>query len=80
MQSWSSACLDPEISILSARQSNLKFNHLSPKRECLIIIFFEKKTGADINLGNLGVEGEGGGVSGDGSLAALLGFSLGQSL
>lgn len=59
MQSRSPACLDPEISILSGRQSNLKFNHLSPKRERLIITFLEKRTGPDINLQSLGVEVEG---------------------
>lgn len=53
MQSGSPACLDPEISILSGRQGNLKFNHLFPKPECLIITFAGKRTGPEINLQNL---------------------------
>ena len=48
-QSGSLACLDPETSILSGRQSNLKFNHPPPERECLIIAFLEKGTGQKSN-------------------------------
>lgn len=53
MQNRSPACLDPEISILSGRQGNLKFNHLFPKPEGLLITFSEKRTGPEINLQNL---------------------------
>lgn len=52
--------LHPEISILSGRQSNLKFNHLSPKRAYLIIAFLEERAGPGINLQNLGMKVEGG--------------------
>lgn len=67
-----------QISILSDRQSNLKFNHLFPKREYLIIAFLEKRTGPEIILQNLGIEAEGGGLAvlGNGSIAVLLGAIL----
>lgn len=41
---------------LICRQSNPKFNHLSPKREYIIIACLEKRTGPEINLQNLGIE------------------------
>lgn len=37
-QSGSLACLDPETSILSGRQSNLKFNHLPPRENALLLL------------------------------------------
>lgn len=43
MQNRSPACWDPEISILSGKQSNLKFNHFSPSENDLLLLFREKK-------------------------------------
>lgn len=72
MQNRSQACLDPEISILSGRQSNLKFNHLSPKREWLIITFFRGKNRPRNQSGKFGRGGGGRGCIGLGVHGCLL--------
>ena len=77
MQSGSPACLDPEVSILSGRQSNLKFNHLSPQARMPYYCFFRQKNRPRNQSPKFGVgEVGGGGASGCGSLAASLGVSV----
>lgn len=73
MQSESLACLDPKVSILSGRQSNLKFNHLFPPSENALVLLLWRKEQAQKSISKiLGWRWGNGGPS----MAASLGVSV----